>query len=76
MALRLRAVHLNDSMNERGSHKDRHEKPGQGYIGEDALVRIIRHPMLQNRPFILETPNEDGGYMSEIAFVKAHQKQA
>lgn len=63
-------------MNERGSHKDRHEKLGQGCIGEDALVRIIRHPMLQDRPFILETPNEDGGYMREIAFVKAHQKQA
>ncbi|MGN0240903.1 MAG: deoxyribonuclease IV, partial [Candidatus Weimeria sp.] len=67
---RLYAVHLNDSMNPCGSHKDRHEKLGRGIIGEDALINVIRHPCLQDRPFILETPNEDEGYKKEIAFVK------
>lgn len=66
---RLRAIHLNDSMNERGSHKDRHAKIGEGYIGKDAIVRIINHPSLKDRPFYLETPNEEDGYMMEIAFL-------
>ncbi len=67
---RLKAVHLNDSKNPRASHKDRHEKLGHGCIGSEALRRVICHPLLQDRPFILETPNEDEGYMSEIAWVK------
>ncbi|MBR0153620.1 MAG: deoxyribonuclease IV [Lachnospiraceae bacterium] len=67
---RLRAVHLNDSKNPRGSHKDRHEKLGQGFLGADAMRRIVRHPALQGLPFILETPNDDEGYMAEIAEVK------
>lgn len=67
---RLYAVHLNDSKNPLGSHKDRHEKLGEGCIGKPALARIIRHPALQGRPFILETPNEDSGYRDEIAWVK------
>lgn len=68
---RLYAVHFNDSKNPCGSHKDRHEKLGQGYIGMDAMKRIALHPALQNKPFILETPNDDQGYIDEIATVKS-----
>lgn len=67
----LKAVHFNDSMNQRGSHKDRHEKIGQGGIGLEALKRVATHPLLQDRPFILETPNEDEGYAAEIALVRS-----
>ena len=63
---RLYAVHFNDSKNPCGSHKDRHEKLGEGYIGMDAMKRIALHPALQNKPFILETPNDDSGYIKEI----------
>ena len=63
---RLYAVHFNDSKNPCGSHKDRHEKLGEGYIGMDAMRRIALHPALQNKPFILETPNDDEGYVKEI----------
>ena len=65
----LCAVHLNDSKNALGSRKDRHEKLGLGQIGADALKAAVRHPLLQNRPFILETPNDDAGYKSEIETV-------
>jgi deoxyribonuclease-4 len=68
---RLRAVHLNDSMNLIGSHKDRHEKIGKGNIGIDAFTRIINHPFLQNLPFYLETPNDVQGYAQEIALLKS-----
>lgn len=67
---RLKAIHFNDSKNERGSHKDRHEKIGQGCIGTEALKRVARHPALQGLPFILETPNDDEGYLREIQMVK------
>lgn len=67
---RLKAVHFNDSKNERGSHKDRHEKLGQGCLGMEAMKRIALHPALQGLPFILETPNEDEGYIEEIRTVK------
>lgn len=67
---RLCAVHLNDSMNELGSHKDRHQKIGQGYIGLDALKRVVNHQALKNLPFILETPNEPSGYKKEIEMLK------
>lgn len=73
---RLFAVHLNDSKNECGSHKDRHEKIGFGKIGEEALMRVVNHPLLQNRPFILETPNDDEGYRKEIALVKQANQEA
>lgn len=63
---RLRAVHFNDSKNPCGSHKDRHEKLGEGHIGADAMKRIALHPALQDKPFILETPNDDEGYIKEI----------
>lgn len=67
---KLKAVHLNDSKNTLGSHKDRHEKIGQGYIGIDAFTRIINHPALRNLPFYLETPNELAGYASEISILR------
>ena len=67
---RLCAVHFNDSKNPCGSHKDRHEKLGQGFIGMDAMKRIALHPALQNKPFILETPNDDSGYIQEIRTVR------
>lgn len=68
---RLKAVHFNDSKNERGSRKDRHEKLGQGFLGMEAMKRIALHPRLQGLPFILETPNEDEGYIREITLVKS-----
>lgn len=63
---KLCAVHFNDSKNPCGSHKDRHEKLGEGFIGMEAMKRIALHPALQNKPFILETPNDDEGYIREI----------
>lgn len=62
----LKAVHLNDSMNPVGSHKDRHAKIGQGEIGLNALVNVVNNPRLQGLPFCLETPNELDGYKAEI----------
>lgn len=56
---RLKAVHFNDSMNDCGSHKDRHAKIGEGKIGAEAMRRVALHPLLEGRPFILETPNDD-----------------
>ena len=67
---RLKAVHFNDSKNDCGSHKDRHEKLGKGMIGMEALMRIALHPVMEKLPFILETPNDDEGYISEIRTVK------
>lgn len=68
---RLKALHLNDSMTPFASHKDRHEKIGQGTIGEKALVRLINHPALKDLLFILETPNELDGYKAEIERLRA-----
>lgn len=67
---RLYAVHFNDSKNPCGSHKDRHEKLGKGFIGMEAMKRVALHPALQNKPFILETPNDDSGYIEEIRTVR------
>ena len=67
---RLRAIHLNDSLNERGGRKDRHACIGEGRIGLDALARIINHPRLRRLPFYLETPNELPGYAAEIALLR------
>ena len=67
---RLRAVHVNDSLNPRGSHKDRHARIGEGCLGAEALGRVVRHPALQGLPFVLETPNELAGYAREIALLK------
>ena len=66
----LKAIHLNDSLNALGSHKDRHARIGEGQIGLDALVRVIRHPALDGRPVILETPNDDEGWTREIALLR------
>lgn len=68
---RLCAVHLNDSMNPCGAHKDRHAKIGEGCIGAEALRRVVTHPLLAKKPFILETPNDDAGYKREIALVRS-----
>lgn len=68
---KLKAVHLNDSMNVCGSHKDRHQKIGEGEIGLEALKAVVTHPLLSDKPFILETPNDDEGYAREIAMIRA-----
>lgn len=68
---RLRAIHLNDSMNPFESHKDRHQKIGQGALGLDAITRIINHPRLQHLPFYLETPCDVPGYGEEIALLRS-----
>ena len=71
---RLHAVHLNNSLNPCGSHKDRHAKLLDGCIPPEALVRVTQHPALAALPFILETPNDDAGYAQEIAWLHAAQK--
>lgn len=68
---KLRAIHLNDSKNPLGAKKDRHETIGNGYIGFDALCRVINHPALCDLPFILETPNNFDGYKHEIEMLRA-----
>ncbi len=68
---RLKAIHINDSKNPFESHKDRHEKIGEGSIGIEAFKRIINHPKLRELPFYLETPNELDGYEKEIALLKS-----
>ena len=70
---RLHAVHLNNSLNPCGSHKDRHAKLLDGCIPPEALVRVTQHPALAGLPFILETPNDDAGYAQEIAWLRAAQ---
>ena len=72
---RLKAIHLNDSMNPLGSHKDRHARIGEGEIGLEALVRVINHPATEGIPFILETPNDDEGWTHEIALLRNEYKQ-
>ena len=72
---RLKAIHLNDSLNVLGSHKDRHAKIGEGNIGLDAIVSIINHPKLKNLPFFLETPNELDGYAKEIKLLRKLYKE-
>ena len=67
---RLLVVHLNDSKNVKGAHKDRHAKIGEGQIGLDALVNVVCHPALEGIPFILETPNDDEGWKREIALLR------
>lgn len=67
---KLYAIHLNDSKNPFASHKDRHEKIGEGSLGLEAITRIINHPKLRNKPFFLETPNELEGYANEIRLLK------
>ena len=72
---KLKAIHLNDSLNDLGSHKDRHARIGEGRIGLEALVRVLRHPRLEGIPFILETPNDDEGWAAEIRTLReAYEK--
>ncbi len=71
---RLKAIHINDSKNPYESHKDRHEKIGEGFIGLEAMERIINHPLLRDIPFFLETPNELEGYEKEIETLKSLYK--
>jgi len=71
---RLKAIHINDSLNSLGAHKDRHARIGEGQIGLEAFVRIINHPRLRELPFILETPNDDAGWAAEIAMLKTAYK--
>lgn len=68
---RLRAIHLNDSLNPCGAHKDRHARIGEGCIGLEALRRVVNHPALKDLPFCLETPNELPGYAAEIALMRS-----
>ena len=68
------AIHRNDSLNARASHKDRHACIGKGKIGLDALVRVVNHPLLRDLPFYLETPNDLDGYRDEIALLSAHRR--
>jgi deoxyribonuclease-4 len=72
---RLKAIHLNDSKNPFGSHKDRHETIGNGSLGIDAITCIINHPKLKHLPFYLETPNELPGYAKEIKLLKGLYKE-
>lgn len=68
---RLKAIHVNDSLNECGARKDRHARIGEGRIGAEALIRVVNHPSLRNLPFFLETPQEDiSGYAKEIALFR------
>ena len=72
---KLKAIHLNDSLNDLGSHKDRHARIGEGRIGLEALVRVISYPRLEGIPFILETPNDDEGWAAEIRTLReAYEK--
>lgn len=72
---RLKAIHLNDSKNPIGSHKDRHEKIGEGTLGLTGIANIINHPKLCHLPFYLETPNEAAGYAKEISLLKSLREE-
>lgn len=67
---KLHALHINDSLNPTGAHKDRHAKIGEGHLGLDAIARVIRHPALKGLPCVLETPNELDGYAKEIEILR------
>ena len=72
---RLKAIHLNDSLNTLGSHKDRHAKIGEGNIGLDAIEKIINNTRLKYLPFFLETPNDLEGYAKEIKLLRSLYKE-
>ena len=67
----IKAVHINDSLNPLGAHKDRHAPIGQGAIGTATLASVINHPALKNLPFCLETPNDLDGYAREIKLLRS-----
>lgn len=68
---KLKAVHLNDSKNPLGAHKDRHEKIGEGHLTIDGIIKTITHPVISKLPIVLETPNDLDGYAREIALLKS-----
>lgn len=70
----LKALHLNDSKNPMGAHKDRHEKIGEGYLGLSTFDAVVNHPFLKTLPMILETPNEFEGYKKEIELLRSLEK--
>ncbi len=72
---KLKAIHINDSLNPLGARKDRHAKIGEGFLGTEAFERIINHPALRHLPFVLETPNELSGYAAEIALLRGLYKE-
>ena len=72
---KLKALHINDSLNPAGAHKDRHAKIGEGFLGLSAMGSIINHPALKDLPFCLETPNELSGYAGEIALLKTLRRE-
>ena len=67
---RLKAIHVNDSLNDLGAKKDRHAVIGGGFIGLEAFARIVNHPALKGLPMVLETPNDLDGYAREIALLR------
>ena len=73
---KLYAMHINDSLNPAGAHKDRHAKIGEGHLGVDTIVNVITHPKLKHVPFILETPNELDGYAAEISLLRERAEKA
>ena len=73
---KLCAVHLNDSLNPLGSHKDRHALIGEGHIGKKALVAFLCHPALSSLPFVLETPTDTAGHAAEIRMLRAAVNEA
>ncbi len=73
---RLKAIHINDSLNPLGAHKDRHAKIGEGNIGLPAFVQLINHPKLRHLPFVLETPNDDAGWAAEIAMLREAYRES
>lgn len=74
---RLKALHINDSLNERGAHKDRHACIGEGYLGTETIIKVINHPRLVGLPCILETPQEDlAGYGREINMLRKESEKS
>ncbi len=73
---RLKALHLNDSKNPLGSHKDRHETIGNGALGLETFRKIVNHPLLKDKPMILETPNQLPGYAAEIALLRSLEEKS
>ena len=71
---RLKALHLNDSLNPVGAHKDRHARIGEGTLGTETFRRIVNHPALRRLPMLLETPNELPGYAAEIALLRGFEE--
>ena len=71
---RLKALHLNDSLNPVGAHKDRHARIGEGTLGAETFRRIVNHPALRRLPMLLETPNELPGYAAEIALLRGFEE--